>query len=76
MGFFLLRTGTDPCLSARCKKADLAHRLQIQDRPARRDRPAVNPMKKLVGTGATFVARTHASSLNHMIQMIERTIVQ
>jgi 2-oxoglutarate/2-oxoacid ferredoxin oxidoreductase subunit beta len=37
------------------------------------DQP-VNPMKKLVASGATFVARTHASQVNHMIQMIERAM--
>ena len=37
------------------------------------DQP-VNPMKKLVTSGATFVARTHASQVNHMIQMIERAM--
>ena len=34
----------------------------------------VNPMKKLICAGATFVARTHASQVNHMIQMIERAM--
>ena len=37
------------------------------------DQP-VNAMKKLVASGATFVARTHASQVNHMIQMIERAM--
>ncbi len=37
------------------------------------DQP-VNAMKKLVSSGATFVARTHASQVNHMIQMIERAM--
>ena len=37
------------------------------------DQP-VNPMKKLVASGATFVARTHATQVNHMIQMIERAM--
>jgi 2-oxoglutarate ferredoxin oxidoreductase subunit beta len=35
------------------------------------DRP-VNPMKKLLGSGATFVARSHASQVNHMVEMFER----
>ena len=34
----------------------------------------VNPMKKLISAGATFVARTHATQVNHMIQMIERAM--
>ena len=37
------------------------------------DQP-VNAMKKLVASGATFVARTHAGQVNHMIQMIERAM--
>src|SRR5512142_2186400 len=35
------------------------------------DQP-VNPMKKLISAGATFVARTHAANVAHMMQMIER----
>lgn len=35
------------------------------------DQP-VNPIKKLITAGATFVARTHATQVNHMNQMIER----
>jgi 2-oxoglutarate ferredoxin oxidoreductase subunit beta len=35
------------------------------------DQP-VNPIKKLISAGATFVARTHASQVNHMIAMMER----
>jgi 2-oxoglutarate ferredoxin oxidoreductase subunit beta len=35
------------------------------------DQP-VNPMKKLIAGGATFIARTHAAQVPHMIQMIER----
>ncbi len=35
------------------------------------DRP-VNPIKKLISAGATFVARSHATQVNHMIAMIER----
>lgn len=37
------------------------------------DRP-VNPVKKLLAAGATFIARTHASQVNHMIRMIERAM--
>ena len=37
------------------------------------DQP-VNAMKKLIASGATFVARTHATQVNHMIQMIERAM--
>src|SRR6476469_8347744 len=37
------------------------------------DQP-VNPMKKLIAGGATFIARTHATQVNHMIQMIERAM--
>ncbi|MBV9272815.1 MAG: pyruvate ferredoxin oxidoreductase [Verrucomicrobia bacterium] len=37
------------------------------------DQP-VNPIKKLIAAGATFVARTHAAQVNHMIQMIERAM--
>jgi 2-oxoglutarate/2-oxoacid ferredoxin oxidoreductase subunit beta len=37
------------------------------------DQP-VNPMKKLLAAGATFIARTHATQINHMIQMIERAM--
>jgi len=37
------------------------------------DRP-VNPMKKLITAGATFVARTHSTQINHMNQMIERAM--
>lgn len=35
------------------------------------DRP-VNPMKSLLATGATFVARSHATQVNHMVDMFER----
>jgi 2-oxoglutarate ferredoxin oxidoreductase subunit beta len=35
------------------------------------DQP-VNPIKKVLAAGATFVARTHTSQINHMIQMMER----
>lgn len=37
------------------------------------DQP-VNPMKKLISAGATFVARTHAAQVNHMIAMMERAM--
>lgn len=37
------------------------------------DRP-VNPIKKLIAAGATFVARTHATQINHMIQIMERAM--
>jgi 2-oxoglutarate ferredoxin oxidoreductase subunit beta len=37
------------------------------------DQP-VNPMKKLLTAGATFIARTHATQINHMIQMMERAL--
>ena len=35
------------------------------------DQP-INPMKTLVNSGATFVARIHATQVNHMIEMMER----
>lgn len=38
------------------------------------DQP-VNPMKKLVYGGATFVARTHAAQVKHMMDMFERAIL-
>jgi 2-oxoglutarate ferredoxin oxidoreductase subunit beta len=38
------------------------------------DRP-INPMKKLVSNGATFVARTHAAQVKHMMDMFERAIL-
>ncbi|MCH7987910.1 MAG: pyruvate ferredoxin oxidoreductase, partial [Planctomycetes bacterium] len=34
----------------------------------------VNPMKKLVYGGATFVGRTHATQVKHMMEMFERAI--
>ncbi len=37
------------------------------------DRP-VNAVKKLLSAGATFIARAHASQINHMTQMIERAM--
>lgn len=37
------------------------------------DRP-INPMKKLVAGGATFVARSHATQVKHMMAMMERAI--
>ena len=35
------------------------------------DQP-INPMKVLVNSGATFVARSHATQVNHMTEMMER----
>lgn len=35
------------------------------------DRP-INPMKKLLASGASFVARSHAGQVNHMIEMYQR----
>ena len=37
------------------------------------DRP-INPMKKLLNSGATFVARSHATQVKHMVEMYERAI--
>jgi len=37
------------------------------------DQP-VNPIKKLLTAGATFIARTHATQINHMIQTMERAM--
>ena len=37
------------------------------------DRP-INPMKQLLATGATFIARTHATQVNHMVAMMERAM--
>lgn len=34
----------------------------------------INPMKKLVAGGATFVARTHAGQVKHMMEIYERAI--
>lgn len=34
----------------------------------------VNPIKKLIAAGATFIGRTHAAQVNHMIQMYERAM--
>jgi len=39
-----------------------------------KDRP-INPMKKLIAGGATFVARTHAAQVKHMMEMFERAIM-
>lgn len=36
--------------------------------------PPVNPMRKLLASGATFVARTHAAQVMHMSSMIERAL--
>jgi 2-oxoglutarate ferredoxin oxidoreductase subunit beta len=35
------------------------------------DQP-INPMRTLINSGATFVARSHATQVNHMIEMMER----
>jgi len=32
----------------------------------------INPMRTLVNSGATFVARSHATQVNHMTEMMER----
>jgi len=32
----------------------------------------INPMRTLINTGATFVARSHAAQVNHMVEMMER----
>jgi len=37
------------------------------------DQP-VNPIKKLLAAGASFIARTHSTQVNHMIQMMERAM--
>ncbi|MGI8602655.1 MAG: thiamine pyrophosphate-dependent enzyme [Verrucomicrobiales bacterium] len=37
------------------------------------DRP-INPMKQLIASGATFIARTHAAQVAHMMQIFERAI--
>lgn len=38
------------------------------------DRP-INPMRQLVSSGATFIARTHAAQVKHMNEMFERAIL-
>ena len=35
------------------------------------DQP-INPMRTLLNTGATFVARSHATQVNHMVEMMLR----
>lgn len=35
------------------------------------DRP-LNPMRTLLNSGATFIARSHATQVNHMVEMLER----
>lgn len=35
------------------------------------DQP-INPMRTLLNTGATFIARSHATQVNHMIEMMDR----
>jgi 2-oxoglutarate ferredoxin oxidoreductase subunit beta len=37
------------------------------------DRP-INPMNTLLASGATFVARSHATQVNHMVEMFERAM--
>lgn len=37
------------------------------------DQP-INPMKKLIAAGATFVARTHSHLPNHVLEMMERAL--
>lgn len=37
------------------------------------DRP-INPMKQLLASGATFIARTHAAQVSHMMDTFERAI--
>ncbi len=37
------------------------------------DQP-INPMKKLLNSGATFIARSHATQVKHMCEMYERAI--
>src|ERR1051325_3704706 len=34
----------------------------------------VNPMKKLIAAGATFIARSHAGMPNHLLEMMERAM--
>ncbi|HLP07547.1 MAG TPA: thiamine pyrophosphate-dependent enzyme [Opitutaceae bacterium] len=36
--------------------------------------PAINPMRRLLGTGATFVARAYVGQLQHMTDLIERAM--
>lgn len=38
------------------------------------DRP-INPMKQLLASGATFIARTHAAQVKHMMDIFERAIL-
>lgn len=38
------------------------------------DRP-INPMKQLLASGATFIARTHAAQVKHMMEIFERAIL-
>lgn len=38
------------------------------------DRP-INPMKQLLASGATFIARTHAMQVAHMMNIFERAIL-
>jgi 2-oxoglutarate ferredoxin oxidoreductase subunit beta len=34
----------------------------------------INPMKKLIAGGATFIARSHAGMPNHLLEMMERAM--
>jgi len=34
----------------------------------------INPMKKLIAGGATFIARSHAGMPNHLLEMLERAM--
>ncbi len=34
----------------------------------------VNPMKKLIASGATFIARTHSHLPNHVMEMMEKAV--
>lgn len=36
--------------------------------------PAINPMRRLLGTGATFVARAYVGQLQHMTDLLERAM--
>ncbi len=36
--------------------------------------PSINPMRRLLGTGATFVARAYVGQLQHMSDLIERAM--
>ena len=36
---------------------------------------SINPMKQLLASGATFIARTHAAQVKHMVDTFERAIL-